>query len=70
MMAKVQEREQQGEACELVVCEDPETGEIIVKPKGGCPRGYIEKIRDKAAASGVTFLLPRIRSREIEEPTP
>ena len=53
-------------ACELVMCEDPKTGEVIVKPKGNCPRGFVEKLRDKASQNGVVFLIPKVRSREEE----
>lgn len=53
-----------GPQCELVLCEDPETGDILIKPSGQCPKGYIEKIRDKAAAQGVTFIIPKVWSRE------
>lgn len=52
---------------ELVVCEDPATGEIIVRCKGSCPIGYIEKIRDKAMANGLTFLIPRVKTREVDD---
>jgi hypothetical protein len=34
-------------ACDLVLCEDPTTGEIVIRPKGKCPRGYVEKVIDK-----------------------
>lgn len=55
---------QPSQACELVLCEDPETGELLVKPKGQCPDGYIERFRDKARQSGVTFIIPKVRTRE------
>ena len=44
--------------CELVMCEDPTTGKITVKPKGKCPPGYLEKIMNKAAKEGIGFKLP------------
>lgn len=50
--------------CELVLCEDPQTGEILVKPSGKCPPGYIEKFRDKAQESGITFVIPKVYTRE------
>ncbi len=50
--------------CELVLCEDPQTGEILVKPRGKCPDGYIEKYRDKAQESGITFIIPKVKTRE------
>ncbi len=52
------------QACELVLCEDPNTGEILVKPTGQCPPGYIEKMRDKAADQGITFVIPKVKTRE------
>lgn len=52
------------DACELVVCEDPQTGEVIVKPKGTCPRGFVERIRDKTSQNGLTFIIPKVYSRE------
>lgn len=58
------EADQSSSACELVLCEDPDTGEILVKPKGACPRGYIEKFRDKAQESGITFIIPRVKTLE------
>jgi hypothetical protein len=53
--------------CGLVVCEDPDTGEILIKPQGSCPRGYIERIKNKAKQDGVTFVIPKVHSREVEE---
>jgi len=47
-----------------VLCEDPETHEVIVKQKGGCPVGFIERMRDKAAAEGITFLIPKVKTRD------
>jgi hypothetical protein len=54
-------------SCELVLCEDPDTHEILIKPKGECPAGYVERIRDKAAADGVTFLIPKVKTRAVDE---
>ncbi len=58
-------KETKPQACELVLCEDPKTGELLVKPKGECPRGFLEKIRDKARQDGVTFLIPKVHTREV-----
>jgi len=33
--------------CDLILCEDPKTGQIIVRPRGRCPKGYVEKIAKK-----------------------
>ena len=43
--------------CELLMCEDPVTGRVIVKSGGNCPPGYIEKVMKKAQQHGVTFEL-------------
>jgi len=55
-----------GSACELVMCEDPETGDLVVRPRGNCPRGYIEKLRDKAEKDGITFIRPKVQMRDEE----
>lgn len=57
-----------GSACELVLCEDPGTGEWVVRPKGNCPLGYIEK----AAAAvekqhQLIFKFPKVRVEEESE---
>lgn len=56
-------------ACKLTICEDPETGEIVVKPDGGCPRGYVEKIRDKVQAAGklVWYVPKEQETREMPD---
>ena len=56
-----------GSGCELVFCEDPETGDLVVKPRGNCPRGYIERLRDKAIEKGIVFEFPKVRTREAAE---
>ena len=56
-----------GTPCDLVLCEDPKTGELIVRPRGNCPKGYIEKFRDRAQEEGITFIIPRVRSREEDQ---
>jgi hypothetical protein len=50
--------------CRLVLCEDPDTGEILVKPDGPCPKGYIEKYRDRCQQDGITFIIPKVHVRE------
>jgi hypothetical protein len=56
-----------GSPCDLVICEDPETGEVVVKPKGNCPRGYIEKLRDKVQKAGklVWYVPKEHETREL-----
>jgi hypothetical protein len=51
-------------ACKLVLCEDPDTGEVLVKAEGPCPPGYIERYRDKCQESGITFVIPKVYTRE------
>lgn len=47
-------------ACDLVLCEDPETGEVIVRPRGKCPEGYIERIASKLEAQDkLKFKVPK-----------
>jgi hypothetical protein len=41
--------------CKMKVCEDEETGEIIIVYNKNCPKGYIEKIAGKVALKGVRF---------------
>jgi len=50
--------------CTLIFCEDADTGELILKPSGPCPRGFVERIRDKALQDGITIIVPKIFSRE------
>lgn len=61
---KAPEQSADSPACELVVCEDPTTGEIIVRPRGNCPRGFVERIRDKTSEHGLTFIVPKVRTKE------
>lgn len=42
--------------CELEMCEDPVTGEIIVKYGEHCPPGYVERLAGKVAIKGVQFV--------------
>jgi hypothetical protein len=44
-----------GAACEMVICEDPVTGNLIAKPKGKCPPGYVERMKKNMATHGVVF---------------
>lgn len=50
-----------------MLCEDPETHEVVVKPRGACPRGYIERIRDRTASEGLTFVIPKVKTRFSDE---
>ena len=50
----------------MVFCEDPNTGDLILKANGPCPKGYVERIRDKALEEGITIIVPKIHSREEE----
>jgi len=59
---KIQKSDSQG--CELVFCEDPQSGDLIIRPKGDCPPGYMERLRDKALAEGVTFIIPKVHTRQ------
>lgn len=49
-----------GPECELVMCEDKD-GNIIARPRGKCPDGYIEKIAAKVERDGLTFRTPKVR---------
>jgi len=50
--------------CQLVLCEDPVTGEILAKATGPCPPGFVEKYRDRCQQDGITFIIPKVRTRE------
>jgi hypothetical protein len=50
--------------CRVVLCEDPNTGEILAKGDGNCPDGFIERYRDKCREGGITFVIPKVRTRE------
>jgi len=41
--------------CKLTMCEDPKTGKVIVKGTKGCPKGYIEKVKQKVIQEGIWF---------------
>ena len=41
--------------CELVICVDPETGHRIVRPRGKCPRKYLEEVKRDVATDGLYF---------------
>jgi hypothetical protein len=53
--------------CRLVICEDPKTGELVTKPDGPCPVGFVEKVRERCLEEGLVFLTPKVRSREMDE---
>jgi len=38
------------------MCEDPVTGMVTVKGKKGCPKGYIEKMKNKVMKEGMRFV--------------
>jgi len=44
-----------------VFCEDPKTGKLIVKPKGPCPEGYVEKMARRAQREEILFIVPRVK---------
>jgi len=47
-------KSESGNACELVLCED-EDGNIVARPKGKCPDGYVEKMKLKIKDKGIIF---------------
>jgi hypothetical protein len=51
-------------ACELVMCFNEETGEVQARPRGNCPKGFVEKIRDKCIDKGIVFIVPKVETRE------
>ena len=52
-------------ACRLVLCEDPKTGDIVARPEGKCPAGYVEKFAQKVTEMGLTFIVPKkVEKRE------
>lgn len=67
-MAKAK-RSDESSPCDLVICEDPETGEVVVKPKGNCPRGYVERLREKVQSAGkLVWYIPKEHEvRELPE---
>jgi len=58
--------EQNGQQCELVICYDPETKDYVVRPRGNCPTGYIEKAKSEIQDRGLVFETPKVRDREID----
>ncbi len=52
------------ESCPVKICENPETGEVELVPTGPCRPGFIEKLRDKAMEKGLTFVIPKVKTRE------
>jgi hypothetical protein len=64
--ARKSEQSSEAPTCKLILCEDPKTGEVIVKPDGPCPDGYVRKMRDRCQEEGITFLVPKIKTREEE----
>ena len=51
--------------CEMVFCEDPETGRLLVKPKGKCPEGYLERFTQRVNKEG--FLVVKPTAELVEE---
>jgi hypothetical protein len=47
--------------CELVMCKDPKTGKVVVKPKGKCPPGYVEMIKKQIRDDGIYFTRDRVK---------
>ena len=41
------------------MCEDPATGEVIVRPQKGCPHGYVERVKRIIKDRGMLFRDPR-----------
>lgn len=41
-----------GPACELVACEDKD-GNVVIRPKGKCPPGYVQKIATRIKSHGL-----------------
>jgi len=41
--------------CTLKMCEDPKTGKVVVKGSKGCPKGYIEKVKQRVIQEGIWF---------------
>lgn len=54
LLKETMEEEKQSK-CELVICEDPITGDFVVKPKGKCPEGYIERAKEGIKTKGLVF---------------
>lgn len=52
--------------CKLVLCEDPATGQVLVKADGPCPPGYMEKVRDQCQKDGITFVIPKVKTQYEE----
>jgi hypothetical protein len=44
-----------GEVCSIIVCEDPETGEILFSPSGDCPKGTFRRYMAKVVEKGITL---------------
>jgi hypothetical protein len=50
------------------MCEDPKTGQIIVRPEGKCPPGTVERMARKTAADGMIF--DRMFEDDAPSPSP
>lgn len=52
--------------CEFILCEDPNTGQIIVRPKGECPPEFVERIADGMRKKGVIYEFePEVEERRV-----
>ena len=41
--------------CVWVGCVDPATGDFVQRPKGHCPPGYVEKVKQLIRDRGIVF---------------
>jgi len=55
MVTKTKKKAPSTRLCKLTMCEDPKTGKIVVKGSKGCPKGYIEKVKQKVIQEGIYF---------------
>jgi len=56
--------EEKRRSCKLVMCVDPVTGRVTVRPEGQCPDGYIEEVHRKVTDDGFTFIKPKAKIEE------
>jgi hypothetical protein len=57
----------QTESCELIVCEDPITGKVILRPRKGCPPGTVEKLKKKINEDGLWFPRSPVKTEGEDE---
>lgn len=53
-------KKQAKQGCHLIICEDEKTGRVILRPVGGCPRGYVQRMRERVAAEDLYFVESRV----------